>query len=378
MTLSAFIRVNLDTLVLEWQEYASTQWPAAQGLDAKALQDNAAELLIAVAGDMDSQQSRAQEKEKSQGLRPGNAPDLTAYSQRHAGTRLAQGFTLNQMASEYRALRASVLRHWASADKSGCEEVQEVIRFSESMDQSLVEAMAWYGARLEHGRELFLGALGHDLRAPLQAAMLSVGLLLRDERLEGTSAKAALRIFNSGTRITRMLADLLDFTRTRLGTRLPIERSRSDLGALLRQTIDELEAAHPATDFEYDCTGDLWGEWDAPRLAQMLSNLAGNAIQHGAADKPIRVSARAAGETVIVTVHNEGPPIAPEMIGKIFEPLMRGVVQEAEHRSYPGSLGLGLYISDEIAKAHGGGIDVVSTREGGTTFTATLPRMAGA
>ena len=174
-----------------------------------------------------------------------------------------------------------------------------------------------------------------------------------------------------------MLADLTDFTRTRLGTRLPIRRSRLEFGALLRQTIDELDAAYPATDFDYDCAGDLWGEWDASRLAQLLSNLVGNAIQHGDVDKPIRVSARAEGEDVVLAVHNEGPPIAPEMIGKVFDPLMRGLAQTERGRRL-GSLGLGLYISDEIAKAHYGGIDVVSSREGGTTFTVRLPRMAGA
>ena len=115
MALSAFIRANLEFFVLAWKEYASTQLPAGHGLDAKALQDSAAELLIAVAQDMDSEQSRTRQKEKSQGLRPGNAPNLTACSRRHAGERLAQGFTLDQVAAEYRALRAPVLSRWEAA-----------------------------------------------------------------------------------------------------------------------------------------------------------------------------------------------------------------------------------------------------------------------
>ncbi|WP_375140250.1 ATP-binding protein [Azohydromonas aeria] len=116
----------------------------------------------------------------------------------------------------------------------------------------------------------------------------------------------------------------------------------------------------------YDCQGDLSGHWDASRPQQMLSNLVGNAIQHGLPGTAVTVLARGEDEQVVVTVHNERPPIAPEMIDRILDPLMRGVVQEAERRNRQASLGL--------TQAHDGDSAVTSSQEAGTTFTATLPR----
>jgi hypothetical protein len=242
------------------------------------------------------------------------------------------------------------------------------------MDQGLNEAIAWYDERVAAARDLFLGVLTHDLRTPLGAVLGSAELLLRDESLSSTATKAAVRISNSARRMSNMISDLLDFMRTRLGGHLPVEVSRFDLASALTQTIEELRAFHPGADIRYECEGDLKGDWDVNRLCQLLSNLVGNAVQHGDPSKPVVVSARSEDDSVVASVHNEGPAIAPEMIGKIFDPMMRGVVQEAERRSRSGSLGLGLYICRQIAKAHGGSIGVSSSTETGTTFVVRLPR----
>lgn len=378
MKISAFIRSHADALALEWQEYARTLLPAAAAMSDEELRDSAAELLRAVASDMDSPQSSTDQQAKSRGRRPGNSPRISAYARRHAATRLDQGFTLDQVASEYRALRASVLRQWLEGTRPASPDVQDLMRFNEAIDEALTESLAWYGDRIAHARELFLGALGHDLRTPLGAILVSAELLFRDESLGTSSTKAAVRIFNSANRMRNMITDLLDFTRTRLGVRLPIEKSWSSLGPLFRQTVEELLSLHPDRRIDYDAQGDLSGHWDVSRLQQMLSNLAGNAIQHGEAGTPVTVLARGEEAAVIVTVHNEGPPIAAAMLDKIFDPLMRGVVKEAERRNHQTSLGLGLYICREIAQAHGGDISVSSSREGGTTFTVKLPRTSKA
>lgn len=375
MRLSAFIQANLDALAQEWEEYAAILSPAAAELDRRALRNSAAELLKALVSDIESPQSADEQKAKSQGRRPGNSPGITSYARRHAITRLEQGFTLEHVLSEYRALRATVLRQWLGSSKAGGErEVQDIVRFGESIDEAMTESLVWYQDRIEHARELFLGVLSHDLRTPLNTIRLATELLFRDENLSVGSTKAAVAIHNSGNRMSDMISDLLDFTRTRLGNHLPVDKSWCELGPMLRQTVEELLVLHPGRQIRYDCRGDLAGDWDVGRLQQMLSNLVGNALQHGEPDTPVTVLVQGEDEEVVVTVHNEGRPIAAEMINKIFDPLMRGVVKEAERGNRQASLGLGLYISREIAEAHGGDIIAASSPEEGTTFTVKLPR----
>jgi signal transduction histidine kinase len=371
--LTEFIRSHLDSLAKEWEGFARTQLPAARGLTAEELEDSARELLQALADDMDSPQSEEEQAAKSQGSRPGNAPSIVSYAHRHAATRLAQDFTVEQMSSEYRALRATVLRGWCAEAHPEPSDIQSVIRFSESVDEAWLESMAWYGERVNQARNLFIGALGHDLRTPLGAITMSAQLLMRDLTLSGTSMKAAVRTFNSASRMRRMIEDLLDFTRVRLG-RLPIGLKPCSLAIVFRQTVEELSAAHPDSEIRYSCDGDLYGEWDDQRMSQVLSNLVSNAVQHANPMTPVTVAVHGTDDGVMVTVHNQGPPIAQEVQKKIFDPLMRRIAQEGERRGHEGGLGLGLFICDEIVRAHGGHIDVSSSQEAGTTFIVVLPK----
>jgi len=150
-------------------------------------------------------------------------------------------------------LRATVTRLLEA--KPPAPTLGELIRFNEAIDQALVESVSWYAVQLEHSRELFLAILGHDLRNPLGAMLMLNEVILSDTRLSSASTMAAVRVMNSGTRMSRMIEDLIDFTRTRLGTKLPIERSRIELGALMRQTADELHALHPTRDIHVDSPG---------------------------------------------------------------------------------------------------------------------------
>ncbi len=303
---------------------------------------------------------------------------MVVYAQHHAGERFAQGFTLNQLMAEYRALRASVMHRWAShrdAARHG-QDIGDLVQFNEAVDEALFESAVWYGERLANARDLFVGALGHDLRNPLGAIAMSAQLLLRDENLGLESTKAAVRVHNSAARMRKMIDDLLDFTRVRLGHRLPIDATRGSLGPVFSQTVDELIAYHPTATVEYSCEGNLEGDWDIGRLGQALSNLVGNAIQHGEPRTPVTVLARGETDAVVVTVHNHGPAIAPELRDRLFDPLTRGVVREAERRIRQEGLGLGLFIADHIVRAHGGRIDIESTDKAGTTFRVTLPRHA--
>jgi hypothetical protein len=171
-----------------------------------------------------------------------------------------------------------------------------------------------------------------------------------------------------------MISDLLDYTRTRLGAGMPVSPSPMDLGSLCRAVFNEFRAAHPTRVIRFECDGDLRGDWDGDRLRQTVSNLLGNAIQHGTERAPVDLKLKAEGSEVVIVVHNAGPPIPPGELTKIFDPLVRGSSAAHPKPNRPGSIGLGLYIAREIARSHGGEITVTSTKEEGTAFTVRLPR----
>ena len=218
-------------------------------------------------------------------------------------------------------------------------------------------------------RDHFIGIVGHDLRNPLTAIVTSAQLLLRYGGLGEKQAKVAGRIASSGERMARMIDDLLDFARSHLGGGFPIHPRRLDLRELCEHVVEELEFAYPQRTLQLSAEGDLWGSWDPDRMAQVISNLVGNALQHSPDDVPVTVRLRAEPEVVVVETHNMGPPIPREVLPHIFEPGRRGDARAA-------GLGLGLFIVQQIVLAHGGNIEAQSTPEEGTTFTVALPRKA--
>jgi len=221
-------------------------------------------------------------------------------------------------------------------------------------------------------REQFLGIVGHDLRNPLQAISGNAGLLLRYGGLTEPQRKAVNRISISADRMARMINDLLDFTRARLGGGYPVSRARMNVHDVLRQVVEELEVAHPQRHFELSVSGNGWGDWDADRIAQAASNLVGNAVQYSPEDSPVKVTAKDDGDGVCVQVHNLGLPIPTERLPHIFDPFVRG--QEGSRGQGRMGLGLGLYITHEIVRAHAGTLKVTSTEADGTLFGMHLPR----
>jgi PAS domain S-box-containing protein len=218
--------------------------------------------------------------------------------------------------------------------------------------------------------EMFTAILGHDLRNPLGAIMTAAHLALKRGESERLVVPLA-RIVNSGERMARMIDQLLDFTRLRVGTGIPLQPRPTDLLPLLRQVIDEFDA-NPAGPLKLEHRGDTAGVWDEDRLAQVLSNLIGNAVQHGQANGGVRVRVDGdADDRVRVEVHNAGA-IPSEVVPRLFEPMTGG--QRPRDRSR--GLGLGLFIAQQIVDAHGGAIAVETSPEAGTTFTLSLPRQA--
>src|ERR1700722_660920 len=375
MRMSEFLLENIDAILAEWEEFARTI-PTKSARTSPQLLDHAREIIGVIAHDMETEQSSFDQHAKSRGLRHRTQLATDSPAQSHGGERLEQGFTINEIVSEYRAIRASVVRLWTvRMEKNNESNLLELIRFNESVDESMTDAVARYTSRIERERTLLVAALGHDLRNPLGAAAQSAQILTLENVPESTRARAIARILSSNKRMAEMISDLLEFASTQLGERLPISCAPMSMRDACQLAIDEIAVVHPQRAFKFDAQGVLLGNWDGARIGQMLSNLIGNAAEHSFPDKPIRVSCYESDGEVLIEVQNHGPKIPESQRHRIFEPLARGsnVTGGALHRGGR-HLGLGLYIACEIAKAHGGTIKLTSSDQIGTTFTAHLPR----
>lgn len=220
--------------------------------------------------------------------------------------------------------------------------------------------------------DLFVGILGHDLRTPLSAIRMSAELMVRTTE-DARALRPAGRILRATDRMTRMIEQLLDFARVRQGRGIPLQTATTDLGDVARPVLQELADANPQVRFEVSLRGDLAGSWDPDRLGQVVSNVVGNACQHGEAGSPIRVELDGARPaTVRLAVSNLGA-IPAAVMPTLFEPFKRAAPAKIGEKG----LGLGLFIAREIVRAHGG--ELSARVEGGTTvFEATLPREARA
>ncbi len=218
--------------------------------------------------------------------------------------------------------------------------------------------------QIEEARDLFIGILGHDLRNPLQAIQIAVATLVRKRSLTPEQQFPVQVVGESADRMDRIISDLLDFARGRLGGGIPVTPREMSMEAATRRVLDEVAMAHPQRELVVEVRGDTNGRWDPERVAQAVSNLVGNAVTHGAGT--VRVAIVGDEDEVRLSVANAGDPIAPEALPLLFQPFTRS----GEHEG----LGLGLFIAGEIVRAHDGRIDVTSSREHGTVFTVRWPK----
>lgn len=376
MRLADFILSNGEPILLEWESFARSIG-AGEHLDQLALRDHAPQILQATARDMKQPMTIDQRAAKAQQLHLPEDKSLDDASDAHALDRLGLGFDMQEVMSEYCALRASVLQLWHdSAPTADERDVDDVARFNESIDQSVSKAVASFIKRVDQARDMFLAILSHDLRNPLGSISMTANTLPLVTNNKAGVVECGLRIARSASAMERMIGDLLDYTRTRLGAGMPVNPSPMDLAVLGGELIEEYRAAHPDRTISFQVDGDVKGLWDSDRIRQAISNLIGNAIQHGSPDFPVSLVLRANTTHVFVDVHNGGDPIPPGELPRIFDPLIRGSSADKPRSNRPGSIGMGLYIAREVAKSHNGRIDVISTVQDGTLFTISLPREA--
>jgi PAS domain S-box-containing protein len=239
------------------------------------------------------------------------------------------------------------------------------------------ELVEWIGAcadiqgrkEAENLREMFIAILGHDLRNPLSAVLMGTELALSRANDE-TYRRPLQRVLASAERMARMISQLLDLTRVRLGEGIELSPVPADMGGIVAQAL--AETVRGKERFRVQTTGDLKGTWDVDRLLQVLSNLACNAIEHSPPDTPIEVRVDGSrSEAIEVSVHNLGSPVPLELRDVMFEPFRK----KRTGRGSPG-LGLGLFITKQFVVAHGGTISFETRDDAGTIFRVRLPRHA--
>jgi signal transduction histidine kinase len=377
--LSCFIDNNIEPILQAWEDFARTIEPPALTMDDTELRDHARQMLHAFAADLRTAQSDHERAAKSMGLGKRGPGDTAAET--HAEARLLSGYTVVQLVSEYRALRSSVLTLWAAdIGRTQDAHMAEVTRFNEAVDQALAESVARYDDMVKQSQNMFLAILGHDLRNPLGTVVTGSSFLMQAVDIAPKYVLVATRMFNSAKRMSKLINDLIDFTRTHLGPGIPIRVKQGSMVALCDEVVNELRTFHPERMIELHAPHKLDAVFDESRIAQVLSNLIGNAIQYGSEDIPITVRLSNNNDEISVEVNNRGKNIDDDKVASIFDPMVRiaAHVNSAESSDLieRTSLGLGLYISREIIHAHGGEIKVTSNTSDGTSFIVTMPRVA--
>ena len=372
MRLAQFILTHRATILDAWDTFAGSLMPGNREMWPKELRDHAEEMLLEIAADMGTLQSAQESAEKSQGHGPRCMSDTA--SEVHAGARLRSGLSVEQLVAEYRALRASVFLLWSEARGTDDEFLTEdTLRFNEAIDQGLAESVARYSQAVNESQDVFLGVLGHDLRSPLSAILLSAEFFRNASEQGSRHAKVAEGISTSVRRAEKIVEDLLDFVRARVGNGIPVDRVDGDLNALCESIVHEASLAHPDRAVVFEPDGSIVGKFDNARLGQVFSNLIENAIKHGSPGSPVVITQRREGELAVFSIHNQGDPIAAEDRARIFNPMVRHSQFAKAERGPRAGLGLGLFVAQEIVTAHGGTIDVASSEESGTMFSVSLP-----
>ncbi|MUP45964.1 HAMP domain-containing histidine kinase [Gramella sp. BOM4] len=373
MKLATFIRVNKKDIINDWTTHAKENLHLPDGMELEAVEDHIVQMLDRIVDDMDSSQTDDEQKEKSRGKKNVDLDQLeSAFN--HGEQRLTYGFDFMDLSSEFRALRASVLRLWSEKSRKENWEIDfhDMIRFNEAIDELWINSLKRFQEKLDESKNLFLGILGHDLRSPISTLKGANSVLSISENLSEKQQKIIKYSNFSIDRMVELIDNLLELTRLRLGGGISFNKKEMDLCKQAKKILRQFRLGYPEQKFDFTCHEEkLVGKWDRLRLSQLMTNLITNAIRHGEEESPISVKVSSDEQWVKFSVHNDGNPISEEVKSRIFS---EGFTTNGKEDSKSKCYGLGLLIAKEVAEGHEGHIEFSSSWEKGTTFTVFLPR----
>ncbi len=354
MAIADEIRAHKADIAARYERIVLQEVPILQTLNRATLIDHLPEFLNGLADWMEGNNARARE-------------GFTMLAEGHALERLNVGIALDMLTTEYAVLRRVIIEELVT-HLPVAEVVAAVVSLNDGIDRAIFEAVQRYAVSRDEIRERFIGILAHDLRDPLAAVRISAEMLL-ESHLQHPQRELVAKIDRGAARIGRMIDDVLDFARTRLGEGIPVNLVLTDLGDIAAAAVAESNTAAPRRQTRFERSGDLRGRWDADRVRQALANLLANARHYGTGEIVLRCWESSDHQRVFTSVTNEGKPIPERMLQRIFDPFERGTT--AQRRG----LGLGLFIVQQIALAHGADCHVTSNEREGTTFMIAWPRV---
>jgi len=375
MNLSSFILSHIEEILVEWDAFAKTLQPASQNMSGIELRDHGNRILERVAKEIELSETPKEKDDKSKGLAPDAANTDTAAGE-HGTERQLAGFTMLQLISEYRSMRASVLKLWMDNLSSNERTSEQILRFNEAIDKALAESALTFHQQANRTRDTFLAVLGHDLRGPLATMTVAGSYLIRpDVGTDGTFV-IGTRVKKSAATMSAIVNDLLQYSQIQLGGKIPITRSLADIGAICGAAVDDARASNPDCNFELETSGELFDDFDAQRLQQVFANLLNYAALYRGRINTVQIAASGSADAITVQVRNHGPVIHPESLKAIFDPWNQHHSKPWHGNQQSPSSGLALFISREITESHGGTLIVESSPSVGSVFTVSFPRQA--
>ncbi|HTL33293.1 MAG TPA: HAMP domain-containing sensor histidine kinase [Kofleriaceae bacterium] len=352
-----FLRSQMQRIAERWEEEVRADLPALSKMTKPVLFDHLPEFLDGLADWIDGNPELAEVK-------------FARLAEGHALQRLGYGVGLETLTREYSKLRVVLLRLLNKLEPT--QEVREdMVTLHEGMDRAINEAMHRYATRRDEVRERFVAILGHDLRDPLSTVVISANMLAANPSLKPEHRVVASRIVRACDRMQRMISDVMDFARGHLGNGIPANPTLNDMGEILRAAADEISGANPQREVAIDTQGDLRGAFDRDRVHQALTNLISNAVNHGEGRIEVRAFETEDHHAVITEVTSHGEVIPEPLRERLFDPFAQGEIAGPRR-----GLGLGLFIVQQIAIAHGALCEVTSNEQG-TTFRIRWPRVPG-
>lgn len=376
MKLSDFILVNMESILGVWQEFFQTTSPTS--MNRNYLRQHAEKILAAIATDLALpqaayEQCRESKEPKRDALTCADAADIVAGL--YGADQLVSGCGVEEMVSEFRTLRKSVLWLWRrTAQELDLSAVDDIIEFNDAVDQILMELIAHHTLLAKQSNNRFNDMLVHDLRNPLNAILMAADYLIHTNSLMNDQTKIMSQIFDSSQEMRGIVNDFFDFSRENFGSGIGIAPAQTDLAIVGRHAVKKIRQLHPDRMIVFESTDDLTGVWDHDRLAQAVCNLLENSLQHGSRTAPVTLKIWASPPEIFLTVHSYGEPIPSDKSQYIFEALRHYSSSSGVDREVETSLGLVLYVARAIVMAHGGTISVESALSEGTTFIVRLPR----